>query len=140
MALLTVRRMRIWVLFLTFVNVALVSSVYIYLETLMVKYSSRTRNLAWIHWIEIVSSVALFFAYIYSLWGKHFIPNRIVRAVLITVLALALFVVESAFLVDTINDAKALADMSPEVGDFVVSTGPFICFEDGLAGCHLDKA
>ncbi|KAF9149377.1 hypothetical protein BG015_008830 [Linnemannia schmuckeri] len=125
MALSIVRKVRAFVLFLTTVNLGLTTATYIYISNLLSR-NPPIRNsifpLEPIHYIEIASATFLFFGYLYSLCCNLYTLNRIFRAILMSVLAITLIVIDVIFMVDQIRDNKA-----PDEDGGISKLGPFSC-------------
>ncbi|KAF8938000.1 hypothetical protein BGZ47_008767 [Haplosporangium gracile] len=137
MALSTVRKVRAFVLFLTTVNLGLTTATYIYISILLSRnQSSRTGifSLEPIHYIEIASATFLFFGYLYSLCCNLYTLNRIFRAILMSILAITLIVVDDIFIVDQIQDNKI-----PDKDGNISKLGQFSCQGAGDM-CYVSNA
>ncbi|KAK5827760.1 hypothetical protein F5H01DRAFT_362220 [Linnemannia elongata] len=109
MALSTVRKVRAFVLFLTTVNLGLTITSYIFISNLPSRALSSGTGifpLEPIHYLEIAAASFIFFGYLYSLCCNLYKLNRIFRAVLMSVLAIALITVQVIFIVKQIQDSN----------------------------------
>ncbi|KAF9328906.1 hypothetical protein BGZ91_000788 [Linnemannia elongata] len=109
MALSTVRKVRAFVLFLTTVNLGLTIASYISISNLPNRALSSGTGLfplEPIHYLEIAAASFIFFGYLYSLCCNLYKLNRIFRAVLMSVLAIALIAVQVIFIVNQIQDSN----------------------------------
>lgn len=91
------RGLRFWLLFVTFVNLVFVSVDYPWSHALAREYNNtlpddkkKSINYNWKVYAIIVSSVFLFFAYLYAVFGKKPLVHRFVCAALMLVPALFL--------------------------------------------------
>ncbi|KAG0054193.1 hypothetical protein BGZ89_002705 [Linnemannia elongata] len=94
---LPVRSLRLWLLFVTFVNLAFVTVDYPWSYALARGFNNalpddkkKPLTYSWKMFAIIISSVFLFFAYLYAVLGKKPLVHRFVRAALMLVPALFL--------------------------------------------------
>ena len=94
------RSLRLWLLFVTFVNLAFVSVDYAWTDAIAREYinthphdKKQSNTYSWQRLAIIISSVFLFFAYLYAVFGKKPLVHRFVRAALMLVPALFLLVI-----------------------------------------------
>ncbi|KAG0284272.1 hypothetical protein BGZ97_008247, partial [Linnemannia gamsii] len=138
MAISIVRKVRAFVLFLTAVNLGLTIATYIHIGSLISRTNSPPSGifpLQPIHYLEITTATFLFFGYIYSLFGNLVKLNRIVRALLMSILAIALLVVEIMFMIDQIQDNK-----TPDEDGNVSGMNPFSCPQGTGDMCYVANA
>ncbi|KAK3839500.1 MAG: hypothetical protein JOS17DRAFT_770586 [Linnemannia elongata] len=125
MALSTVRKVRAFELLLTTLNLGLTIAAYILISTFLSRSpSSRTGlfPLDPIQYLDIATASFLFFGYLYSLFCSLYKLNRIIRAILMSVLAITLIVVQVIFMVDQIKENN-----TPDENGYVSPLGPFSC-------------
>ncbi|KAF9099829.1 hypothetical protein BGX23_011429 [Mortierella sp. AD031] len=110
MSAIALRRMRIWLLFLTLVTVIIVTAQYAY------AYDSRKNSyylpplaLVWQDWGEIIAVVILFLSYIYAFKGPHKL-HKYLRALLMLIPAVLILYINLDFL------AKYLRNTSTRTG------------------------
>ncbi|KAG0293472.1 hypothetical protein BGZ96_002814 [Linnemannia gamsii] len=143
MALSLVRKVRAFALFLISVNLGLTIATYIHIGKLLSNSRSNSKSsssssvfpLAPINYLEITAATFLFFGYLYSLFANLLKLNRVVRALLLSILAIILLVVNIIFMVDLIKDNKT----SDENGD-VSNTNPFSCPPFAGDMCYVSNA
>ncbi|KAF9125531.1 hypothetical protein BGW39_007331 [Mortierella sp. 14UC] len=134
-------RYRLWVMFLATVNLIIMVTDYSFLASLVAKvndpYSDQTPGdthtlrLFWTDHVLIVTTVLLFFAYVYSLRGKRHI-HRIVRGLYILALAVLLIVVAAKY----IDEQIKFANIFIAAGSSLVYK-PFTCVGAETTSCNL---
>lgn len=134
--------MRAFVLFLITVNLGLTIATYIHIGNILSSGRSDSRSssssmfpLEPIHYLEIITATFLFFGYLYSLFANLFKLNRIVRAILMSILAITLLVVDIMFMVDQIQDNK-----TPDKDGNVSGMNPFSCPQGAGDMCYVANA
>ncbi|KAF9900787.1 hypothetical protein EC991_006890 [Linnemannia zychae] len=140
MSLSSVRKMRAWVLFLTTVSFALVITLYVLLVSTY--DNSKTFSLKSPHYLEIFASGFLFFAYMYSLWCNLYTLPKIVRAIIMSFLAIVLLVAEFMFLVDKIkgtNKTIHIPPLSPPAAG-TDNSNPFLCGPTADTACYVENS
>ncbi|KAG0320787.1 hypothetical protein BGZ99_004293 [Dissophora globulifera] len=144
MSALLLRRLRIWVAFLSVVTVIIMAAFYGYLAHLYSEANQEFR-LGWQDWVSIVGSVIFFFSYIYALRGKPRV-HRYARAFLLFVVCVLVLYVNLKSIAQEVKFAslqypyKAFYCSSDEPTCFLfwtydfltVITGFFILFELAL--------
>ncbi|KAF9125532.1 hypothetical protein BGW39_007332 [Mortierella sp. 14UC] len=133
--------MRAWVLFLTSVTLALIVVVYADLVSIYDR-SNASFSLQSPHYLEIFASGFLFFAYMYSLWCNLYTLPKIARAILMSILAIALLAAEVMFLIDKIkgsNKTIHIPPLSPPAAGANKSS-PFLCGPTADIGCYVENS